>query len=148
MDDDTPIPEDAEIYAAHPLETGRHDLYNEAMRLVGAKHTKGALVELVNWLLLRLDRSSTFRVAKPSPSEDAPTYGPLWRPELSQDEVYEALEALEASRAMCQGLGAAVALSVLGEDKLNPESVRDRLQAENKKLSALIQRLSTGWGPR
>lgn len=48
---DLPLPEDAEIKAAHPLRTGRHDLYAEAMRLVGAKHSKGALVELVNWQL-------------------------------------------------------------------------------------------------
>jgi hypothetical protein len=49
--DDEPIAEDVQIAAAHPLETDRHDLYNEAMRLVGAKRSKGALVELVNWLL-------------------------------------------------------------------------------------------------
>jgi len=44
-------PEDDSIRAAHPLRTGRHDLYAEAMRLVGAKHSKRALVDLVNWLL-------------------------------------------------------------------------------------------------
>jgi len=51
--DDYPLPEDKEIEAAHPLHTGRHDLYAEAMRLVGAKRSKGALVELVNWLLYK-----------------------------------------------------------------------------------------------
>lgn len=50
-DDDKPIPEDADILAAHPINTGRHDLYAEAMRMVGAKRSKGALVDLVNWLL-------------------------------------------------------------------------------------------------
>lgn len=48
---DKPIPEDDAIAAAHPLETGNHALYGEAMRLVGAKHSKYALVDLVNWLL-------------------------------------------------------------------------------------------------
>jgi hypothetical protein len=43
------------IKAAHPLRTGRHDLYQEAMRLVGERHAKGDLVELVNWLLSRID---------------------------------------------------------------------------------------------
>jgi hypothetical protein len=43
------------IIAAHPLNTGRHDLYAEAMRLVGARHGKGELVELVNWLLAERD---------------------------------------------------------------------------------------------
>lgn len=50
-DGDRPLPEDAEIKAAHPLRTGRHDLYQEAMRLVGARHSKHGLVELVTWLL-------------------------------------------------------------------------------------------------
>ncbi len=48
---DKPLPEDEEIAAAHPLNTGEHALYAEAMRLIGAKHSKGALVDLVNWLL-------------------------------------------------------------------------------------------------
>jgi len=53
--EDKPIPEDKEIEDAHPLITGRHDLYAEAMRMVGAKRSKGSLVELVNWLLYRLE---------------------------------------------------------------------------------------------
>ena len=48
---DQPLPEDEAISDAHPSRTGRHDLYDEAMRLVGAKHSKQALVLLVNWLL-------------------------------------------------------------------------------------------------
>jgi hypothetical protein len=55
-DDDKPLPEDAEISAAHPLRSGRHDLYAEAMRLVGAKRSKFALVELVTWLLLKAEQ--------------------------------------------------------------------------------------------
>ncbi len=51
-DDDRALPEDAAIHAAHPMRTDRHDLYVEAMRMVGAKRSKGALVALVNWLLL------------------------------------------------------------------------------------------------
>lgn len=58
---DQPLPEDAAIRDAHPLRTGRHDLYAEAMRMVGAKHSKGALVELVNWLLWRLEDPFTIR---------------------------------------------------------------------------------------
>lgn len=54
-EDDRPLPEDAEIKAAHPMRTGRHDLYGEAMRLVGARYSKGALVDLVVWLLHRAD---------------------------------------------------------------------------------------------
>lgn len=54
--DDKPLPEDAAIEKAHPMETDRHDLYQEAMRLVGAKFSKRGLVALVNWLLSDKDR--------------------------------------------------------------------------------------------
>ena len=49
--EDGELPEDGAISAAHPMESKRYDLYIEAMRLVGAKQSKGALVDLVNWLL-------------------------------------------------------------------------------------------------
>lgn len=52
---DQPLPEDPAIAAAHPLRSGRDDLYMEAMRLVGARRSKAALVELVTWLLLRAE---------------------------------------------------------------------------------------------
>lgn len=52
---DEPIPEDEDIAKAHPAQTGRHDLYQEAMRFVSAKHSKKALVALVNWLLLKCE---------------------------------------------------------------------------------------------
>jgi hypothetical protein len=54
----TTTPEDAAIRAAHPLISGRHDLHMEAMRLVGARHSKGDLVDLVTWLLLRAEGSA------------------------------------------------------------------------------------------
>ena len=54
---DATLPEDAAIDAAFPTRSGRHDLYLEAMRLVGARQSKGALVALVNWLLHRADPS-------------------------------------------------------------------------------------------
>lgn len=57
--DDQRLPEDPAIRDAHPLYTGRHDLYDEAMRLVGAKHSRGALVALVNWLLSRVAQLET-----------------------------------------------------------------------------------------
>jgi hypothetical protein len=52
-EDDKPLPEDAQIHAAFPTRSGRHDLYGEAMRLVSARYSKGGLVALVNWLLHR-----------------------------------------------------------------------------------------------
>lgn len=50
-DEDQPLPEDEAIRAAHPTSSGAHHRYAEAMRLVGAKRSKYALVDLVNWLL-------------------------------------------------------------------------------------------------
>ena len=39
------------IAAAHAIETGDHKTYAVAREMVGNRHSKGALVELVNWLL-------------------------------------------------------------------------------------------------
>ena len=43
--------EQAAINAMHPVESGRHDLHAEAVRLVSGRHGKGELVALVSWLL-------------------------------------------------------------------------------------------------
>jgi hypothetical protein len=52
--DDQPLPEDKAIDAAHPINDERNDeLYEEALRLVGARRSKYGLVELVTWLLAR-----------------------------------------------------------------------------------------------
>lgn len=48
---DGPLPEDEQIQAAHPVRSGDHETYAEARRLVGARHSKHALIDLVNWLL-------------------------------------------------------------------------------------------------
>lgn len=46
------------INAAHPFETNRYDLYDRAQRLVTERHAKGDLVELVNWLLWRIENTT------------------------------------------------------------------------------------------
>lgn len=53
--DDRPLPEDGAISAAFPTRSGKHAVYGEAMRMVGACQSKGRLVRLVNWLLVRID---------------------------------------------------------------------------------------------
>lgn len=55
--DDAPIPEDPEIARAHPTESGDHDTYAEAARLVGAKRGKFTLTSLVNMLLHRVKKA-------------------------------------------------------------------------------------------
>jgi hypothetical protein len=42
------------IHAAHPARSGSHDTYATAMKMVGNRHSKGELVALVNWLLVKL----------------------------------------------------------------------------------------------
>jgi hypothetical protein len=68
---------DEEIEASHPVITGRHELYDEAMRLVGARHAKGDLVDLVTCLLTRIEKAEARVVelesrpsATPSVSEE------------------------------------------------------------------------------
>lgn len=50
------IEEDVKIRAVHPLHTGDHVTYLDAMRFVGSKRSKYALVDLVNWLLVRIKK--------------------------------------------------------------------------------------------
>ena len=67
--DDRPAPEDDEIDACGPWNPGSskedHARYSQAMRLVGFKRSKGALVDLVHWLLWRSERAvkSTLKCA-------------------------------------------------------------------------------------
>ena len=43
------------IDQAFPTRSGSHDQYAMAMKMVGNRYSKGELVALVNWLLVRLD---------------------------------------------------------------------------------------------
>lgn len=45
----------SEIPKAHPTLTGDHDTYEVALEMVSNRHGKGALVDLVNWLLWRIN---------------------------------------------------------------------------------------------
>lgn len=56
-DSDQKLPEDEAIMEAHPVGsklTTADTIYLEAIRLVSAKRSKYALVDLVNWLLARI----------------------------------------------------------------------------------------------
>ena len=54
------------IHAAHPTRSGSHDEYGVAMQMVGNRHSKAALVLLVNWLLVRLHTPVASPVVSPS----------------------------------------------------------------------------------
>lgn len=66
--EDKSLPEDEAIRMAFPTRSNRHDLYAEAMRLVSARYSKGALVALVNWLLLERENAKLH----PSPNGAKP----------------------------------------------------------------------------
>lgn len=44
------------IMADHPMTTGDHDTYAEAQQLVSNRHSKSALIHLVNHLLAEIKR--------------------------------------------------------------------------------------------
>lgn len=46
----------AAIDAAFPTRSGSHEQYAIAMQMVGNRHSKGALVALVNWLLVEQEK--------------------------------------------------------------------------------------------
>lgn len=46
------------IEAAHPLKTGDHRRYARALQMVGNRRGKYALVDLVNWLLMRAEEKT------------------------------------------------------------------------------------------
>jgi hypothetical protein len=43
-----------DINQAFPTRSGSHEEYAVAMKMVGHRHSKGELVALVNWLLVRI----------------------------------------------------------------------------------------------
>ncbi len=45
------------IDAVHPVRSGSHETYGVAMKMVGNRHSKGSLVALVSWLLVRVERA-------------------------------------------------------------------------------------------
>lgn len=69
------------IDASHPMKTGTHDAYATALEMVGNRHSKGALVELVCWLVQRADAAEArlraaahpVQASSAAPSDAAPT---------------------------------------------------------------------------
>lgn len=52
-EDDTPDEWTEQINEAHPARSNAHDEYGVAMKMVGNRRSKQALVALVTWLLVR-----------------------------------------------------------------------------------------------
>lgn len=101
--DDFPLAEDEAIDHAYPIESGRHDLYEEAMRLVGAKCSKGALVALVNWLLHQIDDHQKQIIAllpKPKNNPRAELFRPLTAEEWAELDRLEPANRLRRQAVM------------------------------------------------
>lgn len=82
-----------EIEAAYPTRSGSHDEYATAMAMVGNRQSKGQLVALVNWLLMRWNpkyAATPFAPASPPPP------------------------AREAETCTCDGFGKAAMLHRIG----------------------------------
>lgn len=62
------------IAMAHPMLTGDHQTRATAAEMVGNRHSKGALIDLVNWLLTRKTKVLIKRLAWHR-TDDAPKYG-------------------------------------------------------------------------
>lgn len=96
--EDKNTPEDAEISAAFPTRSNDHETYGEAMRLVGARYSKGALVALVNWLLRRVkvaDTAATEAVVRASESNRAAMRAELERSRVDDGPITHVEEALD-----------------------------------------------------
>lgn len=125
--DEGPLPEDKQIEAAFPTRSGRHDTYAEAMRLVGARRSKGSLVALVNWLLGELDDARA----------EAKTTQELWDAtgqdnNTLRDQLADAKAALEA----------VANLSHLGW--LKPDDIRTLFEMIEKRARAALAKLGGG----
>lgn len=57
--DDAPDEWSAQIDAAHPLRTKNYKAWDTAQKMVGHRRSKGALVELVCWLLQRVESAES-----------------------------------------------------------------------------------------
>lgn len=139
-DEDQPLPEDDAITAAHPAYSDKHhDLYLEAMRMVGAKRSKGALVDLVCWLLVRAveARAEERRFARYHPSgEGECTCGAqanLLCPHCVDGVAYLArAEAFEEAARECVALADGWASGVA---EMCAESIRARAKVRARRVA-------------
>jgi hypothetical protein len=73
--EDTPDEWTQAIDAAFPTRSGSHDEYGMAIQMVSHRHSKGELVKLVNWLLIRLNAQAKeiaeHRTDRPNPHAEA-----------------------------------------------------------------------------
>jgi hypothetical protein len=91
------------VKAAHPVRSESHATYATAMQMVGARHSKGALVALVNWLLMGRDAATRRAAAAERVVEAARQLTEArikrGRDAAAENALFDALAALDATVA-------------------------------------------------
>jgi hypothetical protein len=88
----------AAVLASHPVNSKRHDTYERAMDLVGNRHSKSALVALVNHLLIQTEDAE----------KDARIAELLAADEVRASDISRLTIERDEARAECEGLRAAL----------------------------------------
>lgn len=81
------------IRDAFPTRSGSHEEYGTAMRMVSNRHSKGELVALINWLLVRISQRSRLDAAKDKVIAAARRYFAC--DEARESDIEQALAALD-----------------------------------------------------
>lgn len=97
---DRPDEHTTAIDAAHPLVTKNHGRYARALAMVENRHSKSALVDLVNWLLARGEESSVRTEFEGYVLENARRYGRA-AIDMENDRGF-AQEVTHTRRVLCQ----------------------------------------------
>jgi hypothetical protein len=86
------------IKAAFPTRSESHETYVTALRMVGNRHSKGALVALVNWLLIKRDTLKLFGVTHQHFVTDTIGYTTTLFRAKSREEALEAYNKMAHSK--------------------------------------------------
>lgn len=96
--EDVPDEWNEAVHAAFPTRSGSHDEYGKAQRMINSRHAKGALIALVNWLLVELrDTAESLRELADA-SEEAASADPGMPSHAGSAIRFD--EALDAARAI------------------------------------------------
>jgi hypothetical protein len=95
------------IREAFPTRSESHDEYGVAMQMVGHRHSKGKLVALVNWLLVRLKDEASLRVQVDELTAQRDAFG------QKAHQLQERAKELEAVVGPAQGIARNAAGSVV-----------------------------------
>jgi hypothetical protein len=126
----------ARITAAHPMMTGDHKTYRVALEMIGNRHSKYALVNLVNWLLRDLDE------ARANALREAAARGRMWLRDWAVElagTFEEYVKAKTSGRFMGRPIGFDAASAYAREFKAMAEAIDNCAEPLGKAIEAMIQ---------